>query len=131
MEEGRENGGGGGGCGASARSVGAGYGAVFGAVCYTLRCGPGGDRASAGGVEGSRRKDAKGGRMKGRVAEPLRVAAYALAGLMLAGSIAARNPQTAKLPENKNPPTVASAQKFLEEVESRYFDLTNKAQRAS
>src|SRR5260370_8754810 len=124
MEEGRENGGGGGGCGASARSLGAGYGAVFGAVCYTLRCGPCGDRAGAGSVEGSRRKDAKGGRMKGRVAEPLRVAACTLAGLMLAGSIAARNPQTAKLPENKNPQTAATAKKFRKAGETPYFDTT-------
>jgi len=50
---------------------------------------------------------------------------------MVAVSIAAQNPQAAKLSEKKNAPTVASAQMFLEEVESRYFDLTNKAQRAS
>jgi len=54
-----------------------------------------------------------------------------LAWLIFAGFAVARNPQTAKLPEEKNLPTAASAQKFLEEVESRYFDLTNKAQRAS
>ena len=59
------------------------------------------------------------------------LAACTLSGLILAGSTAAQNPQAEKLPEKKNPPTVASAKKFLEEVESRYFDLTNKAQRAS
>jgi len=69
--------------------------------------------------------------MKGPGMDRLRVVACTLAGLMLAGSIAAQNPQAAKLPEKKNPPTAASAQKFLEEVESHYFDLTNKAQRAS
>ena len=31
----------------------------------------------------------------------------------------------------KNPPTEAEAQKFLDAAESRYFDLTNKAQRAT
>jgi peptidyl-dipeptidase A len=69
--------------------------------------------------------------MSGGSVKRLRVVACTLAGLMLAVSIAAQNPQAAKLSEKKNAPTVAGAQKFLEEVESRYFDLTNKAQRAS
>jgi len=69
--------------------------------------------------------------MSRRSVKRLRVVACTLAGLMVAVSIAAQNPQAAKLSEKKNAPTVASAQKFLEEVESRYFDLTNKAQRAS
>ena len=69
--------------------------------------------------------------MRERAVERLPVVACIVAGLMLAGSTAGQNPQAAKLSEKKNPPTVANAQKFLEEVESRYFDLTNKAQRAS
>src|SRR5260370_7200628 len=31
----------------------------------------------------------------------------------------------------KNPPTEAEAHKFLDAAENRYFDLTNKAQRAT
>jgi peptidyl-dipeptidase A len=61
----------------------------------------------------------------------LPVVACVLAGLVFASAAAAQNPQLANLTEKKNPPTGPSAQKFLEEVESRYFELTNKAQRAS
>jgi len=59
------------------------------------------------------------------------------AGCMHAGrvyigrSTAAQNPQTAKLPEKKKPSDGGQRAEFLEEVENRYFDLTNKAQRAS
>src|SRR5205823_5423908 len=55
----------------------------------------------------------------------------ALAGLIFAGLAAAQNPPAAKTSGKKSPPTVAAAQKFLDEAESRYFDLTNKAQRAA
>src|SRR5437879_12096814 len=69
--------------------------------------------------------------MKGRGAKRGRNVTCVLAGLVFARAAAAQNPQLAKLSEKKNPPKVAGAQRFLEEVESRYFDLTNKAQRAS
>jgi len=61
----------------------------------------------------------------------LRMVAGALAGLILAGFAAAQNPAAAKTSGKKSSPTVAAAQEFLDEAESRYFDLTNKAQRAS
>jgi peptidyl-dipeptidase A len=69
--------------------------------------------------------------MNGLGARPVRFAGCALAVLLFAGSAAAQNQQAAKPSEKKSPPTVADAQKFLDEAESRYFDLTNKAQRAS
>ena len=69
--------------------------------------------------------------MKRRDVKCLRIVACMLTGLVFASAAAAQNPQLAKRSEKKNPPTVASAQRFLEEVENRYFDLTNKAQRAS
>ncbi|OLE15440.1 MAG: peptidyl-dipeptidase [Acidobacteria bacterium 13_1_20CM_4_57_11] len=69
--------------------------------------------------------------MKGRDTKRVTIVGCALAVLIFAGSAASQNPQLAKLLEKKNPPTVAGAQRFLEDVESRYFDLTNKAQRAS
>src|SRR5438309_7846846 len=69
--------------------------------------------------------------MRGRSVQQLRIVGCALAALVFARAAAAQNPQLAKLSEKKNPPTVGSAERFLEEVESRYFDLTNKAQRAS
>src|SRR5256885_1929882 len=40
-------------------------------------------------------------------------------------------PRARKNLGKKSSPTVAAAQEFLDEAESRYFDLTNKAQRAS
>ena len=69
--------------------------------------------------------------MKGRDTKRVTIVGCALAVLIFAGSAASQNPQLAKLSEKKNTPTVGSAERFLEEVESRYFDLTNKAQRAS
>jgi peptidyl-dipeptidase A len=57
--------------------------------------------------------------------------AGALAGLLFAGSTRAQKPAEEKSLQLKSTPTVGGAQKFLEEAESRYFDLTNKAQRAS
>jgi len=36
----------------------------------------------------------------------------------------------AKAPAKKAVPTVAEAKRFLDEAEQRYFELTNKAQRA-
>ena len=69
--------------------------------------------------------------MSGPCGRRLGWVACASALLIFAGSGVAQNPQLARLSEKKNPPTVAGAQRFLEEVESRYFDLTNKAQRAS
>ena len=61
----------------------------------------------------------------------LRIVAGALAGLVFAGFAAAQNPAAAKTSGKKSSPTVAAAQEFLDKAESRYFDLTNKAQRAS
>jgi len=69
--------------------------------------------------------------MKERGMKRLRMVAGALAGLILAGFAAAQNPAAAKTSGKKSSPTVAAAQEFLDEAESRYFDLTNKAQRAS
>jgi peptidyl-dipeptidase A len=69
--------------------------------------------------------------MRGRRVRPTWAVACALAGLLFAGSGAAQNPSAAKTSEQKSPPTVADAQKFIDEAESRYFDLVNKAQRAS
>ncbi len=69
--------------------------------------------------------------MKERGVKRLRMAACVLASLIFAGTAAAQNPLAAKTSEKKSPPTVADAQKFLDEAESRLFDLTNKAQRGS
>jgi peptidyl-dipeptidase A len=69
--------------------------------------------------------------MKERGVKGLRIVACALAGLVFAGFAAAQNPAAAKTSGKKSSPTVAAAQVFLDEAESRYFDLTNKAQRAS
>ena len=57
--------------------------------------------------------------MKGRGMDRLRVVACTVSGLILAGSTAAQNSQAARVPEKKNHPTVASAKKFLEELESQ------------
>src|SRR6266852_2619316 len=111
--------------------MGAGYGAAFGAVRYALRCGPSGNRASARCAKGSRWQDAKGGRMRGRGVKRLTIVSCAVAGLIFAGSAAAQKPSAGKTSQTKSSPTVADAQKFLDEAEVRYFDLTNKAQRAS
>jgi peptidyl-dipeptidase A len=59
------------------------------------------------------------------------IAACLLAGLFFAGASWAQDSQAKKAAEKKSSPTLADAQKFLEEAESRLFDLTNKAQRAS
>jgi peptidyl-dipeptidase A len=59
------------------------------------------------------------------------IAAWILAGLSFAGANWAPDSQARKAAEKKSASTVADAQKFLEEAESRLFDLTNKAQRAS
>ena len=69
--------------------------------------------------------------MKERGVRRLRIVAGALAGIVFAGFAAAQNPALAKTSGKKSSPTVAAAQEFLDEAESRYFDLTNKAQRAS
>jgi peptidyl-dipeptidase A len=69
--------------------------------------------------------------MKERGVKRLGIVACALAGLIFAGFAAAQNPAAAKTSGKKSSPTVAAAQEFLGEAESRYFDLTNKAQRAS
>jgi len=59
------------------------------------------------------------------------IAACVLAGLFFGGASWAQDSQARKSAEKKSLPTVAEAQKFLEEAEIRLFDLTNKAQRAS
>src|SRR5260370_22146878 len=69
--------------------------------------------------------------MKERGVKRLQIIACAFAGMIFAGSVAAQNPPAAKTSEKNSPPTAADAQKFLEEVESLYFDLFNKAHRAS
>src|SRR5260370_4045639 len=131
MVEGGEKRGGGVGWGLCPRRGGAGYHAACGAVRYPLRCGPGGDRTGAGGAEGSCCENTKGGSMKERGVKRLRIAACVLAGLILGGTAAAQNPLAAKSSEKKSPPPAAAAQKFLDEAESRFVDLNNKAQRAS
>ncbi len=69
--------------------------------------------------------------MNGLGARPAWIVGCALTVLLCAGSARAQNQQAAKTSEKKSLPTVADAQKFLDEAESRYFDLTNRAQRAS
>src|SRR6267143_7086748 len=54
-----------------------------------------------------------------------------LASLFLAGGAKGQAPAAGKTSEKKMAPTAEEAKNFLEEAESRYFDLTNKAQRAS
>jgi peptidyl-dipeptidase A len=54
-----------------------------------------------------------------------------LACLFLTGGVKGQGAQAAKTVAKKTTPTVEDAKRFLEEAESRYFDLTNKAQRAS
>jgi peptidyl-dipeptidase A len=53
-----------------------------------------------------------------------------LAGLVLVPGAAGQDTPAAKTPAKKAAPTVAEAKKFLAETEQRYFDLTNKQQRA-
>ncbi len=69
--------------------------------------------------------------MKGREMKRLRLFGCVLAGLVFAFCAVAQSPPAAKTTEKKNSPTVADAQKFLDEAESRLLDLANKAQRAS
>jgi peptidyl-dipeptidase A len=59
------------------------------------------------------------------------IAAWILASLLLSGASWAQDSQAREAAEKKSAATLADAQKFLEEAESRLFDLTNKAQRAS
>jgi peptidyl-dipeptidase A len=60
--------------------------------------------------------------------EKVGVAVLALAAL---GSIAAAQEAPPKRPAQKSPPLVAEAIAFLNDAETRYFDLANKAQRAA
>ena len=69
--------------------------------------------------------------MKERGVRRLLIVACGLAGLIGAGSAAAQNSPATKTSKKQSPPTVASAQRFLDDTESRFFDLTNKAQRAT
>jgi peptidyl-dipeptidase A len=69
--------------------------------------------------------------MKDRGMKRKWIVGFALAGLLFADFAAAQNAPDANEREKTNSPTTAEAQKFLDEAESRYFDLTNKAQRAS
>jgi peptidyl-dipeptidase A len=59
------------------------------------------------------------------------VCGLALASLFLAYGVKTQEAAAGKATTKKMPPTLDDAKKFLEEAESRYFDLTNKAQRAS
>jgi peptidyl-dipeptidase A len=63
--------------------------------------------------------------------EAVSIAAYLLTGMLFCGVSRAQEPQARKAAKEKSSPTLAEAQRFLEEAESRYLDLTNKAQRAS
>jgi peptidyl-dipeptidase A len=54
-----------------------------------------------------------------------------LAAMLFGGASWAQDAQVRRAAEKKSPPTLADAQRFLEEAESRFFELTNKAQRAS
>jgi peptidyl-dipeptidase A len=59
------------------------------------------------------------------------IVACLLAGVFFVAVSWAQDSRVRKSAEEKSPPTLADAQRFLEEAESRLFDLTNKAQRAS
>jgi peptidyl-dipeptidase A len=59
------------------------------------------------------------------------LAACVLGVMIFGGTSWAQESQSKKTVEKKSPPTFADAQKFLDEAESRLFDLSNKAQRAS
>jgi peptidyl-dipeptidase A len=59
------------------------------------------------------------------------VCCLVLAFLLLAGDVKGQAAAAGKTTAKKMAPTAEEAKKFLEEAESRYFDLTNKAQRAS
>jgi peptidyl-dipeptidase A len=59
------------------------------------------------------------------------VCGLALASLFLAYGVKTQEAAAGKATTKKMPPTLDDVKKFLEEAESRYFDLTNKAQRAS
>jgi peptidyl-dipeptidase A len=59
------------------------------------------------------------------------IAACLLGVMIFGGTSRAHDSQPGKPTEKKSPPTFADAQKFLDEAESRLFDLSNKAQRAS
>jgi len=69
--------------------------------------------------------------MNGKGLVRLRMVVAGLAAVLSAGFALAQNAPATQAHGTKSAPTVADAQKFLEEVESRYFELTNKAQRAS
>jgi peptidyl-dipeptidase A len=56
--------------------------------------------------------------------------AMVLAVLMFTPSAVGQNAPAAKASGKKAAPTVAEAKKFLDDAEQRYFELTNKAQRA-
>ena len=55
----------------------------------------------------------------------------AIAALSVPIGVYSQDRSAANASGKKNPPTEAEAQKFLDAAESRYFDLTNKAQRAT
>jgi peptidyl-dipeptidase A len=59
------------------------------------------------------------------------VCCLVLASLLLAGDVKEQAAAAGKTTAKKMAPTAEEAKKFLEEAENRYFDLTNKAQRAS
>jgi peptidyl-dipeptidase A len=59
------------------------------------------------------------------------VCCLVLASLLLAGDVKRQAAAAGKTTAKKMAPTAEEAKKFLEEAENRYFDLTNKAQRAS
>lgn len=55
---------------------------------------------------------------------------FALVGFVFAPGVAGQKAPAAKASGKKAAPTVAEAKKFLDDAEQRYFELTNKAQRA-
>src|SRR5260370_35967327 len=116
-------------CPASARRLGAGYGAVFDTVRHALRCGPRGNRARAGGAARCRCQDAKGGRMRGRKMKRLVHFVCAGAILLFARGSAAGQATTAKESGERGSVTTAEAQKFIEEEEERFFVLGGKGSR--
>lgn len=69
--------------------------------------------------------------MKGIGLKAASIAACLLGVMIFGGTSRAHDSQPGKPTEKKSPPTFADAKKFLEEAESRLFDLGNKAQRAS
>jgi len=69
--------------------------------------------------------------MKEKRMKRLVVLACVMAILIPVGGAAAQGSPAAKPPAKRAGPTVAEGQKFLEAAETRYFELTDKAQRAS